>query len=195
MSFERAFHASHTQLEFLFSLTTCAYFLLGAVSGSLADRIGARSVLLLGAASMAVGLIATAGTDSLSWAYLTLGGGVGIGVACVYVPMVGLVGAWYEQRTNRASALGKTAAGVSIGTLVGAPTVAYLVGRNGWRAALVLVGVAAAILLSSAAVLMRRPPQTASRATPDWALILRRTRQFRYLYASLILMSMPRYFS
>ncbi len=194
VSFERAFHASHTQLSLLFALTTCIYFLLGAVSGPLATRIGARSVLLIGALCIGTGTAATAGINSLSWAYLTLGGGIGVGVACAYVPMVASVAAWYEQRPHRASAVGRTAAAVSVGTLAGAPVVAYLISRDGWRAALVITGVGAAGLLGVAAVLTRRPPPTARQTRPDWGLVLRRTRQFRGLYASLILMAMPRFF-
>jgi MFS family permease len=194
VSFERALHASHSQLSLLFALTTCLYFLLGAVSGPLADRIGARSLVLIGAVCMGVGLATTADANSLTWVYLTLGGGVGLGVACVYVPMVGSVNAWYERRPNRASAIGRTAAAISLGTLVGAPPLAFLIGRHGWRAALVIVGIAAAALLGLAAQLTHRPPQTHRPARPDWDRVLRRTRHFRCLYASLILMAMPRFF-
>ncbi len=193
-SFERAFHASHSQLAFLFALTTCAYFLLGGVSGWVSDRIGARSIVLIGAVLMSAGLVATAETNALAWAYLTLGGGVGLGVACVYVPLVGLVGAWYDHRPNRAAALGMTAAGVSVGTLVGAPVVAYLVSRLGWMAALVILGVASATLLIGAAAGLRQPVRTVDATTPDWVFVLRRTKPFRCLYASLILMAMPRFF-
>jgi MFS family permease len=194
VSFERAFRASHTQLSLLFSLTTCIYFMLGAVSGPLADRIGTRSMLVIAAICIGTGLAATAGVDTLSWAYLTLCGGIGLGVACAYVPMVASVAGWYEQRPNRSSALGKTAAAVSLGTLVGAPVVAYLISSHGWRSALVISGAGAAVLLGVAAVFAYRPPRARALIRPDWDVVLRRTNQFRCLYASLILMAMPRFF-
>jgi MFS family permease len=164
------------------------------VSGPLADRIGARWLLLIGAACLGIGLAATAGLGSLIWAYLTLGGGIGLGVACAYVPSVASVGAWYEHRADRASAIGKTAAAVSVGTLVGAPAVAWLISGHGWRTALVIIAVAAAALLGIAAILTRRPPHPPGLVRPDWDRVLKQTRHFRCLYLSLILMAMPRFF-
>ena len=105
-----------------FSLTSLLYFGLGGVSGAAGDRFGQRRVLLVGAAAFGLGLVATARAGSIGVALLAYGLGVGIGVACAYVPMVALVGAWFERR--RTLALGVAVAGIGVGTLAIPPATA-----------------------------------------------------------------------
>ena len=81
---------------------------------------------------MGVGLSVTATVDRLWVGYLTYGLGVGIGVACGYVPMLAVVGGWFERR--RTTALGIAVAGIGLGTLAVAPVAAASIDRYGWRA-------------------------------------------------------------
>ena len=128
-----------------FSLTSLLYFGLGGVSGAAGDRFGPRRVLLVGAAALGLGLVVTARAGSLGVALAAYGIGVGIGVACAYVPMVALVGAWFERR--RTLALGVAVAGIGIGTLMIPPATAALIEAVGWRDSyLVLAAVGAAAL-------------------------------------------------
>src|SRR5688572_3086090 len=103
----------------VFSVTACLFFVLGSVSGRAVDRFGPRPVLLVGAAALAGGLLVTSTAQQLWVGYLSYGLGVGIAVACGYVPMVAVVGAWFDRR--RALALAVAIAGIGVGTLVGAP--------------------------------------------------------------------------
>ena len=73
--------------------------------------------------------------------------GVGIGVACAYVPMVALVGGWFVER--RTLALGVAVAGIGVGTLAFPPATAALIEEIGWRDAyLVLAAVGVVTLLA-----------------------------------------------
>ena len=72
----------------MFSITTAWYFGLGLVSGKAADRFGPRPVLLVAAGMLGLALVATSRVQSIWVGYLTYGLGVGIAVACAYVPMV-----------------------------------------------------------------------------------------------------------
>ena len=129
-----------------FSLTSLLYFGLGGLSGAAGDRFGPRRVLLVGAAAMALGLVVTARAGSLGVALVAYGLGVGIAVACAYVPMVALVGAWFERR--RTLALGVAVAGIGIGTLMLPPATAALIEAIGWRDSyLVLAAVGVATLV------------------------------------------------
>jgi MFS family permease len=110
------FGAGRATAAAFFSLTSLLYFGLGGLSGAAADRFGPRRVLLVGAAALGLGLVATARAGSLAAALLAYGLGVGIGVACAYVPMVALVGAWFERQ--RTLALGVAVAGIGLGTLL-----------------------------------------------------------------------------
>ncbi len=173
-----------------FSITVFLYFGLGIITGRIADRIGPRTVLLGGAAVMSLGLLATSRVDSIWLGFLTYGVGVGIGVACAYVPMVATVGAWFE--TKRTTALGVAVAGIGIGTLVVAPIAEALVEQHGWRTTYVVFGIATAVLLSIASLGAHRPPGHAagSVATPTpLRESIGRSRPFWIQYSATVVMT------
>jgi MFS family permease len=171
-----------------FSLTSLLYFGLGGLSGAAGDRFGQRRVLLVGAAAFGLGLVATARAGSIGVALLAYGLGVGIGVACAYVPMVALVGAWFERR--RTLALGVAVAGIGVGTLVIPPVTAALIEAVGWRDAylvLAAVGVAALALCALAAA----PPPVREGAGSASLREAMRDRQYRRLYLATALLGVP----
>ena len=171
-----------------FSLTSLLYFGLGGVSGAAGDRFGQRRVLLVGAAAFGLGLVATARAGSLGVALAAYGLGVGIGVACAYVPMVALVGAWFERR--RTLALGVAVAGIGVGTLVIPPASAALIEAVGWRDAylvLAAVGVAALGLCALAAA----PAPAAAGAGSVSLREALRDPQYRRLYLATALLGVP----
>ena len=171
----------------VFSITACCWFLLGSVSGRAVDRVGPRPVLLVGAAALAAGLVLTALVPALWVGYLTYGLGVGVAVACGYVPMVAVVGAWFERR--RAIALAVAVAGIGVGTLAGAPLAAALIADVGWRQTFVVFGVAGPLLLVACALVVPRPPE----AVGDAPLAVRdlvRTGSFRSLWVSTVFASL-----
>ncbi|MDX1619355.1 MAG: MFS transporter [Nitriliruptorales bacterium] len=171
----------------VFSITACLYFLLGAISGRATDRFGPRPVLLVGAVALGVGLAATATVDELWIGYVTYGLGVGVAVACGYVPMLAVVGAWFEEK--RSLALGVTVAGVGVGTLTVAPLAGALISRIGWRSTYVVFAIGGAVLLLLAAAVVRRPAETGEQ--PQLPLgRAARTTAFASLYGSGLLLSL-----
>lgn len=171
----------------IFSLTTAWYFGLGLVTGRFADRYGPRPVLVVGACSLGIGLIATSRVDSIWVGYATYGIGVGTAVACGYVPMVACVGAWFLRR--RTVALGIAVAGIGTGTLVCAPIATRLIDAYGWRTAYVVFGVAGTVAMLLASILAHRPPLEVVAGTIDLRSVVRQ-RSFVFLYASAVLSSM-----
>lgn len=170
----------------VFSITACCWFLLGSVSGRLTDRFGPRPVLLVGAVALAVGLLVTSAAQQLWVGYLGYGLGVGVAVACGYVPMVAVVGSWFDR--HRALAIGLAVSGIGVGTLAGAPLAAVLIDAYGWRQAHVLLGLGGAALLVLAAVAVSRPPEPVG----EQPRVLRevvRTGEFRAVYAATLLAS------
>lgn len=170
----------------VFSVTAFLYFLLGAVSGPAVDRFGPRPVLLTGAVVMGTGLLLTSRVQSVEVGYLTYGVGVGIGVACGYVPMVAVVGGWFERR--RSTALGVAVAGIGVGTVVASPAAASLIDRFGWRTTYVVLAAVATAMLLVAAALAERPPVAADMAPTALGHAIK-TRPFLLLYGSVILLS------
>lgn len=169
-----------------FSLTSLLYFALGGVSGAAADRFGPRRVLLVGAAALGIGLAATARAGSLGIALVTYGLGVGIGVACAYVPMVALVGAWFERR--RTLALGVAVAGIGVGTLAIPPAAAALIEAIGWRDTYLVLAAVGAAGLALCALAAAPAPRGENRRGALLGEVLRAA-EYRWLYLSLMLMS------
>ena len=153
------FNTSSSATSAVFSITTFIFFTGGIISGMAADRFGPRPVLIFGGLAMGIGLYLTSLVHSLWVGYITYGLGVGIGVACGYVPMLAVVGAWFERR--RTAALGVAVTGVGLGTLVVAPLAAALINHYGWRQTYVIFGIGSAVGLFLCGCLTPRPPASA----------------------------------
>src|ERR1700720_3000556 len=104
------FGTARSATSAVFSITVLVWCILGPITGHLSDRFGPRVVVATGAIGMGVGLALTSMIDRLWLGYLTYGLGVGVGVACAYVPMVAVVGGWFLRRRN--TALGIAVAGI-----------------------------------------------------------------------------------
>ena len=170
----------------VFSLTTLALFGLGGLSGPAVDRVGPRRVVLVGAAALGLGLLLTSRATSLWQAYLGHGLGVGLAVACCYVPLVAVVGGWFSRR--RTVAVGVAVSGIGLGTLVGAPAAAALIGAVGWRDAYLVLGSAGVVVLLGCAALVR-PAPVAVGAVAVPLLPRLRTRAYAILYVAGFLLS------
>jgi MFS family permease len=180
------FGAGRALASVFFSLTSLLYFGLGSLSGAAADRYGPRAVLLAGAAAFGIGLVVTANAGSLAVALVAYGLGVGIGVACAYVPMVALVGGWFEQR--RTLALGVAVAGIGLGTLIVPPATAALIEAAGWRDAYLVLAVGGTAALALCALVVAPAPGTGDVAGTRVGEATRDP-SFRWLYLASVLAS------
>jgi MFS family permease len=178
------FGANRSATSAIFSITSCISFVLGPFTGHLADRYGPRPIAATGAFAIGVGLAATSRIDHLWVAYLTYGFGVGVAIACCYVPLLAAVGGWFLKRRN--TALGIAASGIGVGTLVTAPVTAELISRLGWREAYLVLALVATALLLVCAWLIEPPPIELD--APEFSVRrIIRTRPFRLMYASCML--------
>ncbi len=150
------FGAGSGATALVFSITISLSFALGPFTGALADRVGPRPVLLLGAGALSVGLLVTSQATSIVMAYISYGVGVGVAIACGYVPMVATVGGWFVQR--RALALGMSVAGIGLGTLIGSPLSAALISATSWQTTFVIYAIGGGALLCGCALVARPGP-------------------------------------
>jgi MFS family permease len=190
------FGASRAEISLVFSLAGFVYFLLGAVSGPLADRFGARPIATLGILALAAGLFAASRATTLTEVFVGYGLGVGIGVGFSYVPAVAAVQRWFTVRRGLAS--GIAVSGIGLGTLAMPPLAAWLIAEFAWREAYALiaigvsvVGLAAALLLESdpAKRGLRTEPTAAGSSAVAGATVRQAiaTRPFQLLYAGCLL--------
>lgn len=140
----------------VFGITLLLFFGLGAVSGPLADRVGARRLVVGGGALMASGLALTSQVGSVYLGYLTIGVGVGMGGGMISSPMYATAGSWFSRR--RGLAMGLVASGNGLGTLLLVPLAESFIDAHGWRSAYLRLAIVDVALFALAAVLIARPP-------------------------------------
>ncbi len=186
-SITNEFNAGSGATAVVFGITISLSFLMGPFTGALADRIGPKPVALLAAGSLAAGLLLTTIVPNIWLAYICYGVFVGFAIACGYVPMVAVVGGWFERQ--RALAIGAAVSGIGLGTLVASPLAAALIEATSWRTAFVIFAlVGGGLLLGVAAVITPGPASEPSPArqplTELWQI-----GDFRLLYLAMLFTS------
>ena len=144
-------------ISFIFGCAMALLYAGGLFSGALADRIGTHRVAGAGAL-LAGGSLVAAGAVGRVWqADVTLGLGFGLGLAVCYTPAVAAVQPWFDR--NRGVASGIALSGTGLGTLLMPLIARWLIDREGWRVALVVIGLGVAGLGFVVSNWIRRPPE------------------------------------
>ncbi|HLJ62622.1 MAG TPA: MFS transporter [Stellaceae bacterium] len=187
---QESFASPRGDLSLVFSIATSLYFLLGVVSGPLADRFGPRFVVLFGVAIIGLGLFAVTQAQTLWQVYWGYGLGVGVGVGFAYVPAVGAVQRWFVRRRGLASGL--AVSGIGAGTLVMPLFAVYLIDHLGWRGAYGVLGAVTLLGGGTAALFIdgtpeRHGPKSASEGMTLAATL--RTKPFWMIYLATLAVS------
>jgi MFS family permease len=187
----REFGASRAEVSLVFSLAGFLYFLLGAVSGPIADRFGARPMAVLGMLALTAGLLAASSATTFHEVFVGYGLGIGIGVGFSYVPAIAAVQRWFTVRRGLAS--GIAVSGIGLGTLATPPLAAWLITAFGWREAYAILSIGASVIGLAAAFLLESDParrglrtEAPAGTAPVGGATMREaiaTRPFRLLYA------------
>jgi MFS family permease len=156
-SLQEAFTAQRGAIALIYSIAAPLYFLLGLVSGPLADSLGPRRVALIGVLLGGAGLLFAAQATALWQIYLGFGVGVGSGVGFAYVPAIAAVQRWYLK--GRGTASGLAVAGIGLGTLAMPLVAAPLISWLGWRGAWSVFAVLMIVVGGGAALLLDRGPE------------------------------------
>ena len=199
---QEAFTASRAALSWIFSIAVFLYFVLGAVSGPLADRLGPRGMTLAGVAIIGLGLLVASRAEALWQIYLGYGLGVGIGIGFACVPAIGAVQRWFVRRRGLAS--GIAVSGIGVGTLVMPKVAEWLIEALDWRGAFLALGLFSILGGGLAALFIDGSPERhgflpdGGVAAPDVARAPAhgmtlgetvRSRAFRFLYAACFFIS------
>ena len=129
----------------------------GVLAGYCSDRIGTRTVVLVGGALLGLGLVLSSQVREIWQFYLTFGIMVGGGVSAFYVPLTVLAVKWFEGRRGLAAAI--VSAGNGFGILALSPLSRWLINQFDWRTALLILGDLAWLVVIPAAFLLRSAPR------------------------------------
>jgi len=126
--------------------------------GRLMDRLGPRSVMELGVALMAGGLLLAPLTKEPWHLYLTIGVLVGAGSICLgYSGQSLFLPNWFNRR--RGLAIGLAFAGVGIGSVTLLPWAQVMIDQTGWRTACTAIGLLVLVVLAPINLLLRKRPE------------------------------------
>lgn len=126
--------------------------------GRAADRVGVRRVVATSMLVLALGYLWLASVSGALWHYT-----IGVSLVVVALPGTGslsfgkLIAARFDRHRGMALALGTS--GLAVMTIVVAPVLGLLIDARGWRAALILLGIATvAVALPSILLAIRDAP-------------------------------------
>src|SRR5215469_4345760 len=184
--------AGSGSISFIFGCAMALLYAGGLFSGALADRIGTHRVAGAGAL-LAGGSLVAAGAVGRVWqADLALGLGFGLGLAVCYTPAVAAVQPWFER--NRGVASGIALSGTGLGTLLMPLFTRWLIDIEGWRVALIVIGLSVAGFGFVASNWIRRPSGLAATSSLKGSTgslrKLFREPSFRWLYMAGFLSSL-----
>ncbi len=137
--------SSTTAISAAVSVYLLVLGLTGPIVGKLTDKYGPKQVLVWGGLIGAAGLMLLSLTSAL-WHLYVLYFVVGIGMSGAgTVPVSVAISNWFRKR--RGLAMGITMAGISLGAIVIAPLVHYLIEAIGWQNAYLIIGGLTAVLI------------------------------------------------
>jgi MFS family permease len=132
------------------SLSISIFAIMSAIippfAGRISDRYGPRSVLTIGVALNALGMILMATANSLVEVYLFYGVLIGAGFGFTGIAATtALLSRWFVRR--RGLALSIAAAGLGTGQLLLAPLTTLVIIQFSWQTAFAVVGIASAVVI------------------------------------------------
>ncbi len=156
---DATFHWGRASISLAYALGLVLAGLLGLPIGALVDRRGARLLMSVGSALAAIALFGLTRMDALWQFYLLWSGGLGLAMALTLYPVTFTVVAnWFVRKRGTALAVLTLVGGLSSPLCI--PLAGILVAHMGWRATLVVLGLAQLfIALPLHALLLRRHPE------------------------------------
>jgi MFS family permease len=154
----RTLGGSRAQVGSAYSIALVVAAVAGLAVGRLVDRIGARLLLCVGGAVNVATLLLLARTGSLAAFSTVWAAGAGIAMALTQYPLMFVVVAnWFDRRRPTAMALLTTIGGLSSPIMI--PLSGWLVQTHGWRTAVDLLAIPAAVTIPLTLLLVRRRPE------------------------------------
>ena len=154
------------ELSFSYTAISIGAGIGGLVMGTLSDRLPARRMVLFGILSLSILLFALSTIQAL-WQVYLISVLIGLlGFASINVPMLNLLGKWFQN--NLGLAIGITTSGSAVGQGVMPLLATHLIEAFGWRDAYSILGTGYLLALTPL-ILLIKPPAEATATTPGQA--------------------------
>jgi len=134
------------------------YMLLGALfailGGWIADRYGAKIVIIMMGCFTFLGLSLTSQANTMWHLFMSYSLLLAIGTGPAYALATSTATRWFIKR--RGLALAIVTSGVGLGSILMAPIADYLIGNYGWRMSYVALGIIALVTMVPSSLLLKR---------------------------------------
>jgi MFS family permease len=124
-------------------------------TGWLADKFGARKIMVISGILMGAGFLLSSRVSALWHFFIAYGIIESIGMSGVFGTVTAMVSRWFTK--NRGLALGIVASGSGMGTLLLVPGAERLINAVDWSQSFFIIGIAAGALMILAALFLREP--------------------------------------
>lgn len=152
------FHWSRSATSVAYALSLIAYGASTPVTGRLADRFGARKVIVPSVLSFGLCLIWLHFLTAHLWHFYALSIATGlVGSGSALVPYFGVITHWFDKRRGLALGLAMVGVGLSNFTM---PSVAHaMIATVGWRQAYLVIGSAVMLATIPVGLFLKERPQ------------------------------------
>jgi MFS family permease len=150
------FHWDRATVSSIYSASLIIRGALAIGAGWLADKYGAKRVMIACGLLIGLGLVLSAWVNSLWQLFLTYAVVESMGLSGAFGITTAVTARWFVR--NRGLALGVVSSGVGLGTLLIVPGAERLIASYNWSDAYVIFGVAAGSIMFLSAFLLRDPP-------------------------------------
>lgn len=130
---------------------------LSVLTGRLSDKYGPRVLVTISGLLTGMAFLLMSQVSALWQVYLVWGLLMGLGGACIYIPVISTIPRWFAQR--RGIAIGITYTGFGLGAIIAPPLAERLISSYGWQQAFVLLGLITLIIIIPLAQFMKHSPQ------------------------------------
>ena len=139
-----------------YSLYIVVQGLLSIVVGKVNDRFGPKAITIVCGLSFSLGYFLLAQMSAIWQLYLFFGVLLGIGMACIWVPLLSTVARWFVER--RGLMCGIVTAGISLSIAVMPLLASWSISNYGWRTSYIIFAVVTFAIIVVAALFLKRDP-------------------------------------
>ena len=172
----QALHSNRASISLAFTLANLTTSISSPLVGRLADRFGARRVVLLGTTIFALLLMSAPLLSGKLWSFYVFYGLLGfVGSAPAPIPYVKVISRWFYR--HRGLALGLTMVGIGTGAILMPAFAQRLIAMLGWRLTYVVIGLLVlAVSVPVVALFLKESPEEKG-LLPDGGPLQERHRQ------------------